>query len=322
MLKLLLDNKDGNVWDISHLVTGVTWKTTRIGKPGSLDFTLIKGSLWQDPQFRYNNGDIVVCKYNGANVFYGYIFSIDGGKEEAVRIKCYDQIRYLNNVQTYVFENKTASEIVRAIAKDFELQVGFIQDTKYKIPTMVEDGQKLIDIIDKALALTLIHTGQNFVLYDDFGLLTVRNIEDMLIGFYLGDNSLMHNYELKKTIDSDTYNRVKLYRDNESTGRREVYLAQDSANIARWGLLQLYEQAADELNPAQISEKLDMYMALKNRENRQLKLDCIGDARVRAGCYVQVVIQEYNINQPFLIDECTHRWEDGDYQMSLDLKVV
>lgn len=322
MVELLIDNKDGNVWDISNIVSGITWKTSRIGKPGSLDFTLLKGSLWQEPGFKYRNGDIVRFRFNGQNVFYGYIFSVDGGKDENVKIKCYDQIRYLTNTDTYVFSNITATEIIRQIADDFQLQVGTLADSQYRIPSMVEDGQKLIDIIDKALTYTLINADLNFVLYDDFGSLTLRNTADMMVDFVLGDNSLMHNYSFKSSIDNDTYNRVKVYQDNEETGRREVYIAQDSENIAKWGLLQLYQAADENMNPAQVQELVDTLITLKNREMKELKLDCMGDIRIRAGCYVPVQISEYGIDQPFLIDECTHRWYGNDHQMQVTLKVV
>lgn len=322
MLEMFLDNKDGNVWDISEIVTGVTWKTSRIGKPGSLDFTLIKNSPFQSKAIKYNNGDIVTLRYNNKNIFYGYVFKVDGGVSENVRIKCYDQMRYLMNVETYVFSNVTATQIIRHIANDFNLQLGTVQDTQYLIPAMVEDGKKLIDILDKALALTLINSGQNFVLYDDYGSLSLRNIEDMLLDIYLGDNSLMHNYQFKQSIDSDTFNRVKLYRDNEETGKRDVYIAQDSANIAKWGTLQLYQQADDNMNEAQINELLNSLITIKNRETKDLKLECIGDITVRAGCYVPIVIEEYGINQPFVVDECTHRWDGTDHQMSVTLKVV
>lgn len=322
MLEILLDNKDGNVWDISEIVSGVTWKTVRIGGPGSLDFTLIKGAPWESPSFKYNNGDIVRVRYDGRNVFYGYIFSIDGGKNEDVRIKCYDQIRYLANSETYIFSNITASEIIRQIADDFQLRVGTIEDTVYRIPTMIEDGKKLIDIIDKALTFTLISSGGNFVLYDDFGSLTLRNIASMVPNFYIGDDSLMHGYSYKKSIDADTYNRVKLYQDNEETGKREVYIAQDSDNIAKWGLLQLYEAADENMNAAQIAERLNQLITLKNRESKSLTLNCIGEISIRAGTYLPVMIEEYGLNQSFIVDSATHRWDGDDYQMTLELKIM
>lgn len=322
MIEILLDNRNGQVWDIAEVVSGITWKTSRLGRPGSLEFTLIKGAIYQSKKFDINNGDVVRFKYKNQNVFYGYVFSIDSGKDEAVKITCYDQIRYLTASDTYVFAKKTASEIIQQIANDFNLRLGHVEDTGHRIPTMVEDGQKLIDIIDKALVLTLHQTTRIYVFYDDFGSLALRNVEDMLVDFIVGDGSLMYDYSSKTSIDTDTYNRIKLYKDNKETGKREVYQAQDSANIAKWGILQLYQSVDENMNKAQISDLLDRLMTLKNRESKSLKIEAIGDVRIRAGCYVPIQIEEFGINQPFLIDECTHRFDGADHTMSLELKVI
>lgn len=322
MFEVLLDNRNGNTWNLGEVASDITWKTSRIGKPGGLEFTLIKNGLYQDPAFQYNNGDIVSVRKDGVNVFRGYIFSIDTGRDEAVKITAYDQIRYLMNKQTYAFENVTAAEVLKKIAGDFQLKLGRVEDTRYRIPAMLEDGQTLIDIICKALTLTLIHGGENYFLFDDFGELSLRKSSDHLLDFYLGTRSLMVDYSASRSIDSDTYNRIKLYKDNNSTGKREIYEIQDSSTIAKWGILQMYESVDENKNTAQINELLTNLMILKNRETKSLKLEAIGDTRVRAGCYVLVVIEEFNINQPFLIEECTHRFDGANHTMSLELKVI
>ncbi len=322
MLEVLLDNKNGNLWDISDIVYSVSWKTSRMGSPGKLELSLIKRGIYQDKGFKYNNGDIVRVTKDGSNVFYGYIFSIDEGKNEEVKITCYDQIRYLLSNATYVFKNTTAADVVRKIANDFKLKLGRIDDTGYKIPSIIEDNKKLLDIICKALDYTLVNTGKNYFLYDDFGVLAIRKSDDMLLDFIVGDESLMYDYSSKRSIDDDTYNRVKLYKDNKKTGKREIFQAQDSANMAKWGILQLYQSVDENMNSAQINALLNTLMAIKNRETKSMKIDAIGNIRVRAGCYVPVIIDEYKINQPFIVEECAHKFDGVDHTMSLELKVI
>lgn len=322
MLEILLDNKNGTVWDITNITTNISWKTSRIGKSGSLEFTLIKNGLYQDTNFQYQNGDIVTVKKNNQNVFYGYIFTIDKGKNEDVKITCYDQTRYLMANDTYVFTNATASDVLRKIAKDFNLQLGQVDDTLYKIPSMVEDGKKLMDIICKALTLTLVNTGINYFLFDDFGALSIRRCDDFLVPIVIGDGSIMTDYNSKTSIDTDTYTRIKLYQDNKKTKKREIYMTQDSNNIAKWGVLQLYQSVDESLNEAQINELLNTLSTLKNKETKSLRIEAIGDIRVRAGAYVPIIIEEYGINQPFLVDECTHNFDGTDHTMSLELKVI
>lgn len=323
MLEMLLDNKNGKVWDISKIVTDITWKTNRFGQPGSLEFTLIKGAPhYQSKDFQYSNGDIIRFRYQDHNVFYGYIFNIESGLDENVKILAYDQIRYLTASDTYVFANVTATEVIRKIASDFNLQTGTLADSGYRIPTMVEDGVPLLDIIEKTIVYTLWHTNQHFVFYDDFGALTLRNVEDMLVDFYLGDGSLLYNFNSKVSIDNDTYNQIKLYRDNKDTGRREVYMARDSANIAKWGMLQLYQSVDENKNEAQIKELLEQLSTLKNRETKTLSIEALGDIRLRAGCYVPIVVSEFEVNQPFLVNECQHRFDGAEHTMSIELKVI
>ncbi|WP_028988024.1 XkdQ/YqbQ family protein [Thermicanus aegyptius] len=320
MLEILLDNKNGNVWDLSQIAKDLTWTTTRVGRPASVEFTIINSGIYQDRAFAVNNGDIARVRKDGANVFYGYVFSVKINQDAEISVKAYDQVRYLLNKSTYVFKGVTTGDVIRKIAADFNLKVGLIDDTGHRIPSMVEDGQTLLDIIEKANTLTMSATGRFFVFFDDFGALSLRDVRSFEAGFYIGDGSLMTGFEHSRDIDQDTYNRIKLYK--KETGKREVYMAQDSANIARWGVLQLYESVDEEKNAAQINELLTQLTRLKNREQKSLKIEAIGDIRVRAGIYLPVVIESLGINQPMMVDEVTHKFDGEDHTMSLTLKVI
>jgi hypothetical protein len=202
------------------------------------------------------------------------------------------------------------------------LKVGELIQPKYVIPRMLFDNKKLIDMICEALDRTLIYGGKNYIFYDDFGKLVLRDVEEMPYGFVIGDSSLLTDYSYTRSIDDQTYNKIKLYRDNKDTGKRETFVHQDSGSIRQWGLLFLYQKADDGLNEGQIDAMLKTLMTLRNRETQTLKVDALGDFKVRAGSYVNIQIEELKINQYFLVDECTHKVQGGVHTMSLDLKVV
>lgn len=316
-LEILFDNRDGKIYDISDMATSVSWKTVRIGQPGVLDVSLLKHeSLRIDP------GAVIRVQDGSNKIFYGYVFAIEQGDDDEISITAYDQIRYLLSKDTFVFANVTATEIIRKVAGDFGLTVGNLVSTVYRIPTLVEDNQTGLDAICKALDLTLIATGNIFVFYDDFGTLALTNAADMRVDVAIGDESLAYGYSYRRSIDDDTYNRIKLVQNNKQTGRRDVYVAQDSANIAKWGRLQYFDIVDEKMNAAQIKELLNTLIQLKNRERRSLKIDALGDLRIRAGCYIPVILNELGINQYFLVDECTHKWEGDEHTMSITLKVV
>jgi hypothetical protein len=321
MLKIWIENKGGTIWDVAELISSVTWKTGRNGKVSSLDVTLISGGLYEFDDFQINPGDIIHVTKDSTPVFYGYIFTIDSGRDEEVKLTAFDQTRYLLTNHTYVLSNVTATQIIERIAKDYQMKVGSLADTGYTIPTVIEDGSKLMDIICKALDNTLMATGKLYHLYDDFGKLTLRNTEDMIIEPILGDESLVYDYKQKRSIDNDVYNRIKLVKDNKDSGEREAYIFQDSNNIAKWGLLQFYQKVDSGMNEAKIKTMLNNTLQLKNREQRSFSIDAIGDIQFRAGSYVWIRMQEPKVDQRFLIEECTHKFDGVDHTMSLELRV-
>lgn len=75
-------------------------------------------------------------------------------------------------------------------------------------------------------------------------------------------------------------------------------------------------------NAAQIQKLLDTLAKLKNRETKSLKIEALGDLRIRAGSYVRILIRELGLNQPFLVDACTHDFDGTDHTMSLELKMI
>lgn len=126
------------------------------------------------------------------------------------------------------------------IAEDFQLNVGDLEDTGYTIGSRVEDNQTLFDIIQTALDETLKATSQMYVLYDDVGKLTLKNIGSMKLGLLI-DEDTAGDFDYKSSITSQTYDKIKLSYENKDTGKREIFVAQDSSNINQWGVLQYYE---------------------------------------------------------------------------------
>lgn len=319
-MELLIDNKNGSVWDMP--VSSITWKTSRIGKAGTIDADLIIETPLKSP---INNGDIIRITDGKNKVFYGYIFESSISADSKLSILAYDQTRYLMSNDTFVFAATTATAGIKKIASDLQLKIGTFEETGYKVPAVVEDDKKGLDVVSKFLDSTLIATNRNYVFFDDFGSLMLKNIENMKIAaddFYIGEESLLFDFNYKKSIDSETYNRVKLVQDNKDTGKREVYIAQDSQAIANWGRLQYFQKVDEKMTSAQIKDLLDRLIKLRNRETKSLKIDCLGHWKVRAGSFVLIYIEKLGIKEYFLVDECSHKWNESIHTMNLDLKVI
>ena len=87
----------------------------------------------------------------------------------------YDQLRYLKNKETIVYKKKTAGELIKILAKRFNLQYGTLADTGWR-RSAIEDNTTLFDIIQNALDDTLITKGKTYVLYDKVGKLQLTDV--------------------------------------------------------------------------------------------------------------------------------------------------
>lgn len=210
MANMKLTIQHGNVIYEPPVEEGVQIEWERSGTPGKLTFTTIKveGLAFQE-------GDPVRFYYDYKQVFAGYVFKKQRDKEHHIKVTCYDQIRYLKNKYTYVFENKTATQIVKSLCGDFKLQTGDMDNTAYVIPAIVEENKAALDIILDVLEETLLNTGKMYVLYDDCGNIRIRNTENMMSTTLIYEESA-ENFDYSSSIDDETYNNIVLYYDPNS----------------------------------------------------------------------------------------------------------
>lgn len=291
----------------------ITWELQRKGQPGKLSFT-----ARMDPKLFLEEGNAVRLDVDGKPVFFGFLFSRSWSKDKQVKVEAYDQLRYLKNKDTYNYENLTANQLIQQIAADFHLQVGEMEDTAFPI-SRTEKDKTLFDIILNALDATMMGTGNLFVLYDDVGKLALKNIANMKLDLKI-DEETAQDYEYKTGIDGETYNQIKLYYDNNETGKREIFLVKDSENINKWGVLQMNESIQKGENGQQAAET---YLSLYNHPERSLRVTgAFGDIRVRAGCLIPVFfdIGDQVLKNYMLVEAVTHKMNEGLHFMDLTLR--
>ena len=136
----------------------------------------------------------------------------------------------------------------------------------------------------------------------------------------------MVDYDYSSSIDDDSYNQIKLIKENQETQKREIYIVKDSSTIKQWGLLQYFEKMDENANAAQIKERAEMILKLKNRVTKKLKLECLGDLKVAAGSGVILGISDLEnegitINQYFMVTSCTHTFKNDLHTMQLEVQV-
>ena len=314
---LITEKRTGKVWDAANCTTQATYTTNRTGSPGTFKFTVQKAG-----DLSFVEGDGVIFKLDGQLIFKGWVFTKSKDRWGVIDVTCYDQMRYLKANASYSFYGQTAGDIIKQIGEDFQLTMGQIDDTGYAIPSLIETDQSCLDIIQGAVEQTLLNTGTLYVFFDDGNGLALRRPEDMKADVMIGDRSLLLDYTYKTDIDEQTYNRVKVAMPNEETGGADVYIAEDSDNIARWGLLQLYQKVDGDANSAQLKAQAEATLSYYNRRLRTLKVSSLGVPGLRAGQMILMQVKglgDIDLNQWLLIEKCTHTFENDKHTMELDL---
>lgn len=311
---LIIQNGSTIYYPIVEEGISLTWD--RKGSPGKLKFSVVKDSV-----LSFQEGNAVKLTVDGTDMFYGFVFtkSRSGSSPKVIEVTAYDQLRYFKNKDTYVYSNKKASEVIKMIAEDFGLSVGELEDTKHVIGSRTEDNATLFDIAQNALDETLQAKTQLYVLYDKVGKLTLQNIENMKLNLLI-DADTIGGYSYSSTIDKQSFNQIKITFENKDSGKREIFIAKDSANINKWGLLQYTDTVELSSSGAAKAEAL---LKLYNTKTRTLSIsDALGDVRVRAGSsvIVKLGLGDINVQSYLLVESVTHKFKQEQHLMDLKLR--
>ncbi|MCD7905055.1 MAG: hydrolase [Clostridiales bacterium] len=288
------------------------------GEPSSLEFSVARDL--SEKFFGFYEGDSVGLIADGTKMFYGYIFTKSRTKEQIITVKAYDQLRYLKNKDTYIYYGQTASSLLRLIIDDYRLEAGEIEESGYVLPERIESNQSLFDIILTAVSLTKKAAGKEFILYDDYGRLCFKNKENMELPLLAKEEmDGLIDFTYVTSIDSGTYNRVKLFLSREESS---CFSAEDSETIDEWGILQYTEVLTREnlLSGAASAEMAQSILAEKNRRTQSLVIEDVGDTTVRAGSRIWVCLSgEGEIAKTAYVERTVHTFENGLHRMKLNI---
>lgn len=307
---LLVDNAD-----VSAVATNIKYQSN--WNNGASTFTFeyptVKGKL-------FANGSTVIFTYNGANIFYGFLFKTQISKQ-TYKCTAYDQLRYLKAKNSLMRQIEPLDSFLNVVAGTIgdRIRIGQIDSTEIPLGKYLFDNKTYLDMLYQSIQDNLVANSYYYTLRDNFGALDLRDTLDLRLPLIIGDNSLATDFDYSLSIDDDTYNYVKVAADNKDAGVREVYIAEDSSNIGKWGKLMLYEKVDSAMNAAQITERANMLLALKNKETETLKVDSIGDVRVFGGSGVKIEISQANLNMWAIVDSVTHKFERSQHTMTMNL---
>lgn len=301
MIELLIE-VNNKLYEISELVKSISFTDKLNDGCSKLEFSYI------DDDLKIKNGSIVRFKFDNTNIFYGYVFKHGQNTKKEVSVTAYDQLRYCKAKDTIIVKNDTITTLTSKMCNYFNLRKGVLTDTMYKLPVSVQDDKTWLDILYTAISDTLTNKGKWYSLRDEFGSVAIRDLEKLKLDLLIGDESLCYDYNYKNSIDENFYNYIKIVSDNESTGKRDVYIAKDSNSFSKYGLIQYFEVSDKNSNPTQLKTKANMLLSLYNKEVETLTFKCLGDVRIRAGSSFYSSIEDLKLNKKLIVKTVTHNF--------------
>lgn len=322
----------------------VVWTTEQAGTPSKLEFTVIKYAAGDELSFQ--EGDTVIFKYKGNEVFRGIIFTKQRDKDHHIACTAYDSLRYFKNEVSPralgLHQGMTTTEVLNWVCatKANSFTKGHFDDSKINVVWNEVEPKTLFDIIEHVEDQTRMSDPNHtvYTLYDDCGKLYYKSSDDenMKLNLVIDETSL-ENFSYTTSIDNDTYNTVLLYWDDDegsttttkkttseprNTAGSEPYDAIDEQHVKDWGVLQLTKKIDSSIpNPEDVAKKL---LEQHNKKSRDLTLQgCFGDVRARAGRSVILYLYLGDIqaqNYAF-ITKARHTFEHKFHTMDLDVIV-
>ncbi|UOG06791.1 XkdQ/YqbQ family protein [Bacillus altitudinis] len=311
-----------------ELVTeSVTLQGQRYQAPRSIQANIITKQGSQT-YYRVSEGDTVLFKWKGKELFRGIVFSRTP-VEGKLTFTAYDMLQYLvKNQDVYVFSNQRADQILRRIGADFQIPMTSIANTGHVMKSLVfKNDTSLYDIILKALKETKRQTGRNYQIYSAKGKMGLRAWPDPEDVWVIESGVNLIGYQYSTSIE-ETATRVKMRTSVDEQGKNKkkgsksdiLVIEQDKAGQSQYGILQHVETVTGQINQPQLQKRAKVRLAEKKGVKQEVKsIQALGIPELQSGLPIYLKIPEINIKKTYWIDQDKHEFNGVKHTMTIDV---
>ena len=300
----ILVESGGYIYDVTEMCTDLTWTDMLNEGSSILEMSYIKNDLVLE------NGDVIRITGDTPKdgIFFGMVRKVGGDKSEIIKVKAYDQLFVTKSKDIFVLENGTLKSLILQMGAKLSLAMGTVEDPGFILKPIASSDKAWLDLVNQGISDTLIGSPEKdmYCLRDEYGSVCLWNMRNLQLPLVLGDESLCTDYQWEKSVVDDYYNRVKVLWKDEASGKMDMRTAEDQNAINRFGFLQYLETAQGVDSAAKAQERANNLLKLYNHETETLKLDCLGDLRVRAGNSIFGSIEDIALNRRLIVKKVVH----------------
>ena len=329
------DIENGDLWDIAPAAERVIWTTRRnTSQAGSLEVVLSEGIHPSDLMIRA--GNMVRFGVDDTDYFYGKIHDADiiASGSDGVRFgfKAYNHLMLLQNaISIRRPAGITASDFFLMVMSQYSnyiqglggerINFAVREPSTSPLSEHIFMNESVHDILMQTMSSAHIAEPNQFIIKDNLGTIEWRELRALRTNHVLGDESYVRNYTYIVTINEQTYNIVRVVRDNVDIGMRDVWQRHDSSNVRRWWARQIIIDADTYMTDAQISEVIDLHLKAFNRPHRRKMQEAVGIPGIEAGSGIQTRIQRLTIDHGFWCEKVEHIYSSQPHIMNVEVKI-
>lgn len=309
--KMIVKNRSGDLLDISELVSSITIQGDYTQGARRLDCSYMASSLDSAvPVAQIQEYNSIYFYQDNKIVFMGTIYEISkDSSNNLITFYAYDNgVVTLKNKATYNFNNATVTEIINTIIKKYNIPCESFIKSDLKIDKIFFN-QSLYDIIMSVYTILAKSTGKKYMLeWTNEGKMRIVEKGKIVLDFGFNENENLINSSYTINIDN-VVNKVVIVDENYNY----IKEIKDEENIKLYNVFKEYiKQGEGEDATEEAKSKL------KGVE-RRCSLSGFGDYTCITGRAVKVKDSYTGLTGLFYIDSDTHKWENGVYNIDLEL---
>lgn len=313
-------NDGASDYYLDQFVKSIEWSGDVMQASRKLSLSLIYTLDNKTKPYTIEMGKAISFYENSVLLFHGVVFATDVNQNGDLTLTAYDENIYLNkNEETRKFTNKTASQIIKELCKDFEIPVGTIVDTEYIIPKFIVRDKTLWDTFITALSITQDHKGHKFLLYSWQGKLNLVFRKEQAVKWVIENRVNLLDASYSQTIE-ETRTKVKLI--NSSKTNASTTVTTNTAIANKLGIMQHVETVDGEMTPSQMKQMAEELLAELSQIKDTASVNALGNSELFAGKAVYVIEPMTGIVGAYYVITDSHTYEGSMHRMSLTLSAT